>query len=335
MQTVRKIAPVALVVLGVAMIVAATGLARNSVAPTERVTVVPARPSTSAPPTPALTTGSTPLHGAITFDERIGSGQHPGIELAFLGPDESVGRMTNATARRLVAGDAAWSPDGGRVAFVLGGRDSWRRTGDGTLYVMNADGSDLHQVTRGMGVTSPTWSPDGSRLAFVRNQGTALCVIRRDGSGFQVIASDRGYYQHPRWSPAGDVIAYQSRIDTTELGGRTFTIHSDGTGERVLPRALGEGSFPSWSPDGRRLAYADGVGIATIDLESGQMRTLTHCSGCYGDMLPAWSPDGKQIAFVREDPHTRWSLYVVDLSTGTVTRLGPPGTQPFAPAWRP
>jgi TolB protein len=131
------------------------------------------------------------------------------------------------------------------------------------------------------------------------------------------------------------VIVYQSRLDNTELGARTFTIHSDGTDERVLPRALGEGSFPSWSPDGRRLAYSNGIGIAVFDLERGQTQTLTNCSNCYGDMFPAWSPDGKQIAFVREDRQARWSLYVIDLTTGTVTRLGPPGTQQFAPAWRP
>ena len=117
MQTVRKIAPVALVVLGVAMIVAATGLARNSVVPNERVTAGQARPSTPAPSTPALTTGSTPPHGAITFDEPVGGGQRPGSELAFLGPDEGVRRMTNATARRLVADDAAWSADGERRGF--------------------------------------------------------------------------------------------------------------------------------------------------------------------------------------------------------------------------
>ncbi len=62
---------------------------------------------------------------------------------------------------------------------------------------------------------------------------------------------------------------------------------------------------------------------------------ITRCSGCYGDMFPAWSPDGKQIAFVREDRQARWSLYVIDLRTEKVTRLGPPGTQQFSPAWRP
>lgn len=243
MQTVRKIAPVALVVLGVAMIVAATGLARNSVVPNERVTAGQARPSTPAPSTPALTTGSTPPHGAITFDEPVGGGQRPGSELAFLGPDEGVRRMTNATARRLVADDAAWSADGERLAFVLGHPNSCRFTGDGDLYVMNADGSDLRRLTSGIGVTSPTWS-DGARLAFVRNQGTALCVIRADGSDLHVVAAARGYYQHPRWSPVGDLIVYQSRIDASEGGDRTFTISPNGTGEQVLPPTFLGGAIP-------------------------------------------------------------------------------------------
>jgi len=336
MQTVRKIAAVALVVLGVMMIVAAAVLARISVAPTERLAVAQPRPPTPPPPAPPLPTGSRPPHGAITFDEPIGGGRRPGSELAFLGADESVRRMTNATALHRVAGDAAWSADGEHVAFVLGRPNSWRFTGDGDLYVMNADGSDLRRLTTGIGVTSPTWSPDGARLAFVRNQGTALCTIRSEGSGFRVIASAHGYYQNPRWSPAGDLIMYQSQIGHGELGARTFTIHPDGTGERVLPPAFVEGSFPSWSPDGSRLAYAvEASRIGIFDLESGRTDVFTRCSSCYGDMFPAWSPDGKQIAFVREDRQTHWSLYIIDLATGNVSRLGPPGTQQFAPAWRP
>ena len=141
---------------------------------------------TSIASVPVLTTGTAPPHGAVVFDEVWGR-EHS--ELAFMVPGTTASPipMTEAGNERRVAGDAAWSPDGAQVAFVLGRRDSWRYTGDGDLYVMDADGSGVHRITRGIGVTSPTWSPDGTHLAFVRNQGTALCVIRADGSNLRVI----------------------------------------------------------------------------------------------------------------------------------------------------
>jgi len=244
--------------------------------------------------------------------------------------------MTDAWDRRLVAGDASWSPDGSRVAFIIGRRNAWRFTGDGDLVVMNADGSDLHRLTHGIGVTSPTWSPDGTRIAFVRDQGTALSTVRADGSDLRVIASERGYYQSPRWSPGGDLIVYQSRVNMSETGDRTFVIRADGTGERLLPSSVGAGAYPSWSPDGTRLAYSDGVGIALLDLASGRtIAALPHCARCEGDMFPAWSPDGRSIAFIRNSRGGALELFVYGVQDATLTRIGPPGTQQSSPAWRP
>src|SRR6187431_248232 len=59
----------------------------------------------------------------------------------------------------------AWSPDGRKLAFVS------RRDGNAEVYVMNADGSGLRNVT---GTPSddldPAWSPDGRAIAFVQKK---------------------------------------------------------------------------------------------------------------------------------------------------------------------
>jgi Tol biopolymer transport system component len=317
-----------LAVAAIALVVAVSGLLVAV-----RTFEVPAPVVQQPSPEPSLTTGAVPPHGTLTFD--VGGGPHATrSELAFTDAGGSMVLMTDADALNRVAGDAAWSPDGSRVAFVIGRRNAWARTGDGALYVMNADGTELHRLTQG--VTSPTWSPDGTRLAFVRNQGTALCTIRADGSNLRVIASSRHYYQHPRWSPTSDQIVYQSRIDLSELGGREFVIHADGTGEHVLPGFMSEGSYPSWSPDGTRLVYAEGAfRLAIYDLASGAVQRLPSCSACEGDIFPAWSPDGSSIAFVRDLSGRPFAVYVLDLSTGRSHRVAPADTEQFAPAWRP
>src|SRR2546422_5263788 len=56
-------------------------------------------------------------------------------------------------------GDPVWSPDGTRIAF-----ESGREDGTSDVYLMNADGSNRVQLTRGStGNLLPAWSPDGAR----------------------------------------------------------------------------------------------------------------------------------------------------------------------------
>ena len=107
---------------------------------------------------------------AIVFSSAAGDDLSARVRLMAVsangGPPVSI--AVPATPATYV-GQATWSLDGSRIAVVVGeARHVKAYAGNGDLYVMRADGTQLSQLTSGSVVSSPTWSPDGTQLAFVR-----------------------------------------------------------------------------------------------------------------------------------------------------------------------
>ena len=97
----------------------------------------------------------------------------------------------------------AWSPDGTRIAFSL----------SGTLEVMNADGTNVHQLGADIVGSELAWSPDGSQIVFARDSG--LWEVGADGSGLHQLTNDPTD-ERPSWSPDGKTIVFDSdRNDPT------------------------------------------------------------------------------------------------------------------------
>lgn len=99
-----------------------------------------------------------------------------------------------------------WSPDGRQIAFIqmalpINGSAGWSN-----LFVINADGSGLRQLTDAAPtrfVYSPTWSPDGEFLAF----GVAAVAAGFTAPGSDIFAT--------RFTAEGDIFAI--RPDGTGL----------------------------------------------------------------------------------------------------------------------
>jgi Tol biopolymer transport system component len=97
----------------------------------------------------------------------------------------------------------SFSPDGKYIAFQAN-----RQDGDGTshIYIMQANGSHLRQLTTGAPDFIPTWSPDGKRIAF--NRATApgetdeinIFSVRFDGTDLQQLTTGTARNRFPDWS---------------------------------------------------------------------------------------------------------------------------------------
>lgn len=88
--------------------------------------------------------------------------------------------------------DPAFSPDGSRIAYVLGVFDEPPETWD-----MNVDGSDKRKLADG--ASAPHYSPDGTKIAFTR--GTVLWTMDADGSN-EVEIGPRDQKFLTDWGPA-------------------------------------------------------------------------------------------------------------------------------------
>ena len=155
--------------------------------------------------------------------------------------------------------DAAWSPDGKRVAFV--GRNSLS-VADGIrydLYVADADGGARRKLADGLNF-SPAWSPDGTRLAFARDLNSPkhvdqiraeIFVVDLDGCGPAVrLTDDTANDTGPAWSPDGAQIAFASSPDPGAFNNKheIYVMGADGGGRVRITENASNDSAPDWQP---------------------------------------------------------------------------------------
>jgi TolB protein len=195
--------------------------------------------------------------------------------------------MTAPLTSIFAQGEPAYSPDGSQIAFEL----------DDDLYVVDADGTDLRQVTSGpQKDTNPNFSPDGASLAFARitAAGYDIFTIGIDGAGLIQLTSEKGNDRDPVWSPKGNAIAFVSNRSGTS---HIWLMRPDGTYQRLLTpdrksRRDGQ-SQPEFSPSGGRLVFSKGADLVSTRVDGTDRRVLNRT----GILIqPAYSPDGRRIA---------------------------------------
>jgi len=282
--------------------------------------------------------------GAIAFVGVGGDAIDAAREIYLANPDGSgVRALTNAGADGMAAAEPAWSPDGTKMAFVLGPPEHLGAyAGDGDIYVMNADGTRLIRLTEGLRAAGPAWSPDGTEIVFSQDQGTSLVVMDADGSGARKLRlHGEAYppYQSPAWSPDGTRIAFQASPPPGGTDSNSvYVTNVDGTRTTRMTHGGSDGT-PAWSPDGSELAYAGPDGIYLLDVATGSEHRLTDCrfrEDCGRDSHPSWSPDSSRIAFARQDgAGTTVQVFVVNADGSGLQQLTSGPEWNTYPRWQP
>lgn len=135
--------------------------------------------------------------------------------------------------------------------------------GDWDIYTMNADGSDIINLTNNEDDVyyqdhSPAWSPDGTQIVFIsaRENGIEdIYLMNADGTDQRpLLPPSEAVNEQPAWSPDGTQIAFTSNRDQ-----RNFSIFVIDLATAAITKLGGSSSwqymYPSWSPDGTQIAF--------------------------------------------------------------------------------
>ncbi len=214
--------------------------------------------------------------------------------------------------------DKAISPDGKRLGFsatVTPAKGS-------NVYLADADGTNIRQMTTETPSYFHGWSPDGKTMAFVaqRNGSKQFDVYRMPAAGGkeEQLNADTHHDDGPDYSPNGKWIYINSDRSGREAVWR-FPADGAGPGDAKAEKVVDDGLedwFPHISPNGNRLvyiAYPAGtpthgprtvhVELKMVNLQNSNVASapqlLVGTTGGQGTLnVNSWSPDSAEFAYV-------------------------------------
>jgi Tol biopolymer transport system component len=159
--------------------------------------------------------------------------------------------------------EGSYSPDGKHIVFASNRNEP--ATGHCELYVMDADGKNVRQLTHTPGCYNggPFFSPDGKRVVFRSDRKEQdrlqLYVINADGTGETALTdNDKWVYWAPYWYKDGRHIICTAADHSDPTRRPNYDLYWMTLPTRKITRltfAPGADVLPVFSPDGRRVMW--------------------------------------------------------------------------------
>jgi Tol biopolymer transport system component len=196
------------------------------------------------------------------------------------------------------------------------------------IFFLDLASGKTAQITSGnLDIQSVDWAPDDGKLVFSCKDESGLQQINTvnlDGSAFTKLTEGPGEHVHPRWQPAGELIAYVE-FPKGSAASHIWVMDPAGNKRVKLTQDEAAHSHPSWSPDGRWIVFRSDQGVPHLrrmNVYTGEVVPFE--PPAHGaDASPVWS--GKEIVFSSstdwEGDESLFNLYRMDYTGENVRRI--------------
>jgi len=189
----------------------------------------------------------------------------------------------------------------------------------------------------------PAWAPGGAVAWTGYRSGDpdvylspcGACRASVPGGGPGILSARQGLDSGIAFSPDGTFAALTLVTD----GNPDVWLIDGRTGEEVarLTDSPAIDTSPCWSPDGRRIAFVsdrDGGPQVWVMESDGRDQRALPLPGSY-NTSPDWSPDGAEIAYQARGEGSPFSIWTVEVATGSLRRLTAGPWEDEEPSWSP
>ncbi len=181
-----------------------------------------------------------------------------------------------------------------------------------------------------------------SKIVFTSNRDGQAQIYSMDANGGNLLrlTNNGSNDEHPRWSPNGNKILFQSDRNNPDTGGQDiYVMNADGTAQTRLTTDAADDCNAVWSPDGSKIVFQslrNGTHYQVYVMNADGTSQSNKSNSAAADYQPSWSPDGSKIAFASERDHAGApSIYVMNANGSSQTRLtfGSELVRDEQPAW--
>ncbi len=187
-----------------------------------------------------------------------------------------------------------WSPDGSRIAFRYGGEVWSCSGGDPTIYVVDADGTNLVPVLQAEVNSGLTWTRDGSHILYSAGATRTLHMVNVATGTATPMFDNANEEVDPDHHPFLERLVYSQFEAGVEYAG-IFSVDTEGNNQQLLT-----GQCPSvcdlksarWSSNGARVVFRRSGGIFWVDAAASGEATVLAIGA---DVFVDWLTDSRVV----------------------------------------